>query len=1155
MRLKNRKQRNKITAIKRSRQSSSFEAKVSHEVSERVQLMLDFAPLSVTIYDLETRMLLDCNIEAVNTFAFSSKEEFISNFNSRFIEFFPKYQPDGTLTQKIVDNVFEQVSLKDRHRLEIVQKTNDGREIFTDVSFISTIYRGRPVLVAHTRDLTYEKEAETKLKNQAKSLIMENRIKAMLDASPIICAIYDENLRIIDVNQAVVPFFGLEDKQVYIDRLFDLFPDFQPDGTPSAIKAQKLLTTAFEEGRAIFEWMHCTLDKKTLIPCEVHLKRINLGEKTVILGYVLDKREQYKMRQMQDIEQQTLQATLDSSPLVCMLFDRDFNCLSVNRKVIELFGVPDKETFMNDVLAFSPEFQPDGRSSRQVNDTILAKAFESGYERQEWMCWSYTGELIPCEEILERVKIGDEYFVLSYLRDLREQHKIKELQESEQQRIQVTLDSSPLVCALFDRNHNALSVNQKAVSLFEIPDKQIYLDDMTVFMPEYQPDGSKSIEKSLEFLRRGFETGYLRYEWMYQTLAGKPLPCEEIIERITFADTDYLLVYTRDLTEQKEMLARLEESANRELLANQAKTRFLARMSHEIRTPMNSILGITELQLQKDTHPQDTEEAFVRIYNSSNLLLTIINDILDLSKVEAGKMEIVPMPYETASMIIDTVQLNLMYIGSKRIEFKLLVDENLPSFLIGDELRVKQILNNIISNAFKYTIEGAVILSFEAEAGKADDEVSVVIKVEDTGQGMTKEQIDGLFADEFTRFNLESNRNIEGSGLGLSIAYQLIKMMGGDIEVESSPGFGSVFTVRLPQKAAGKNVIGAEATSSMQNLEDTQKSLRRLSKFEHEPMPYGRVLVVDDVESNLYVAKGFLIPYKIAVETVESGILAIEKVKNGEVYDIIFMDHMMPDMDGVETTKILREMGYDQPIVALTANAFSDMADMFMANGFSGYASKPIDINQMDKYLIKFIRDKQNPEAIERARKAKSNYSKKDSDLSEMLVLSFLKDAKKAMGILEAFNSISDAKDLNAYIVQAHAMKSALNNIKQTDLSAMAAKLEHAGRREDIQTITELSPKFLKLLSDLVNELENSSETENSYEDSEEDMVFLKSKMEIIYEACENFDIDEAKSALLLLAKRNYSKQTKALIEDLSDFLLSGDFDEAVLAARQIADN
>jgi len=393
--------------------------------------------------------------------------------------------------------------------------------------------------------------------------------------------------------------------------------------------------------------------------------------------------------------------------------------------------------------------------------------------------------------------------------------------------------------------------------------------------------------------------------------------------------------------------------------ANRAKTRFLARMSHEIRTPMNAVLGVAEIELRTKTLPPQTEEAFSRIYRSASLLLGIINDILDLAKVESDKMEIVPVVYDTADMIADVVQLNMMLADSKKFSFELVVDEALPEQMVGDEIRIKQIMTNLLSNAFKYTREGVVSLSFWVEADALEPgDVTLAVCVRDTGQGMTAKQLESLFDEEFVRFNMEGNRDIEGTGLGMTIVHSLVRMMGGEIKAESSPNKGSVFTVRLPQKANGDRVLGAEIAASLSRSEVAGKHLKTTEKFTLGAMPYGRVLVVDDVDINLYVAEGILAAYDIEVDTAISGFEALAKVKGGETYDIIFMDHMMPGMDGIAATKALREMGYDQPIVALTANALKDMSKLFMSNGFSGFISKPIDIDKLNKYLARFIRDK-----------------------------------------------------------------------------------------------------------------------------------------------------------------------------------------------------
>ncbi|MCL2694406.1 MAG: ATP-binding protein, partial [Oscillospiraceae bacterium] len=534
--------------------------------------------------------------------------------------------------------------------------------------------------------------------------------------------------------------------------------------------------------------------------------------------------------------------------------------------------------------------------------------------------------------------------------------------------------------------------------------------------------------------------------------------------------------------------------------ANKAKSAFLSTMSHEIRTPMNAILGIAEIQLQKEGHDQETGEAFDKIQTSGDLLLGIINDILDLSKIEAGKLELLDIKYEVASLISDTAQLNMMRVGSKPIEFELNVDENIPACLSGDELRVKQILNNLLSNAFKYTGEGKVVMSVSSEPHD-NDETTLIISVSDTGQGMTKEQVEKLF-DEYSRFNQETNRSTEGTGLGMSITNNLVRLMSGTLSVESEPGKGSVFTLRLPQRINGNEMLGAEVAENLRQFRTRSRAQMKRVQITREPMPYGKVLIVDDVETNIYVAKGLLSPYGLQIDSADSGFAAIDKVKSGKEYDIIFMDHMMPKMDGIEATKHIRDLGYKLPIVALTANAVMGQADVFLSNGFNDFVSKPIDIRQMNVILNKLIRDKQPPEVIEAARNKAVNpfVSVVQASVDAVIIEAFLRDAIKALAKLEAIvkkNGYTDENDMRTYIINVHGIKAALANVGNPELSAVAAKLEKAGRENNIKTITDETPAFLKSLRSFVDGLtpeEENAETEAVEENTE----LLKEKLLII---------------------------------------------------------
>jgi signal transduction histidine kinase/CheY-like chemotaxis protein/HPt (histidine-containing phosphotransfer) domain-containing protein/ribosomal protein L28 len=611
--------------------------------------------------------------------------------------------------------------------------------------------------------------------------------------------------------------------------------------------------------------------------------------------------------------------------------------------------------------------------------------------------------------------------------------------------------------------------------------------------------------------------------------------------------------YSVDLTE---LIAAKEQA----IQGSEAKSNFLAKMSHEIRTPMNAVLGITEIQLQNEALPPDIEKAFNYIYNSGYLLLNIINDILDLSKIEAGKLELTPINYDTASLINDTVHLNILRYDSKPIEFNLELDENIPSALFGDELRIKQILNNLLSNAFKYTASGEVSLSVSAEYAEGSENVTLVFRVSDTGQGMTPEQVDRLF-DEYSRFNMETNRKTEGTGLGMNIAKHLVRMMNGDISVKSEPDKGSVFTVRLPQKITGSGILGREVVENLRQFREGRAAqMKNAPQIVREYMPYGRVLIVDDIETNLYVARGLLAPYGLSIETAISGFEAVEKIKNGASYDIIFMDHFMPGMDGVETTKIIRGQGYVHPIFALTANALSGQAEMFLENGFDGYISKPIDIRQLNAVINKLVRDKYPPEVIEAARKQKESLKNPAVDAAAQapsgnlqLAEIFIRDAEKAITVLEAIhsNNYRRADDIQMYVINVHAMKSALANIGETELSDFALKLEKAGREQDIVIMSGETSAFLTALRSVIEK--------NKIQDDDEDdeigltddgRLELRDKLSAIYSACVAYDKKTAKTVLTELRQKSWPRPVKELLNTISEHILHGDFEEAANAAR-----
>ena len=380
-----------------------------------------------------------------------------------------------------------------------------------------------------------------------------------------------------------------------------------------------------------------------------------------------------------------------------------------------------------------------------------------------------------------------------------------------------------------------------------------------------------------------------------------------------------------------------------------SKDTFFANMSHEIRTPINTIIGLNEMILREDISDEIAENA-INIQNASKMLLTTINDILDLSKLESGKMDIVPTQYEISSMFSDLVNLIWIRAHQKNLEFKVDIDPEIPSMLYGDEIRIKQVVTNMLTNAVKYTSSGSVTLSAKGERVAAD-QILLRISVQDTGMGIRKESLDDLFSS-FKRVDESDNRNIEGTGLGLNITKQLIEMMGGKISVDSVYHQGSTFTVEVKQRIVNVRPIGVINFA-------TQKQLNHRAAYRQSFIaPDARILVVDDNSMNLMVVVKLLRDTKVKVDMAESGREALQKTAEN-TYHVILMDHMMPEMDGAATLRAVRSQtkGFCQktPVIALTANVMSDAEQVYRNMGFDGYLAKPISAPLLEAGLLKYL--------------------------------------------------------------------------------------------------------------------------------------------------------------------------------------------------------
>ena len=534
----------------------------------------------------------------------------------------------------------------------------------------------------------------------------------------------------------------------------------------------------------------------------------------------------------------------------------------------------------------------------------------------------------------------------------------------------------------------------------------------------------------------------------------------------------------------------LENAKQEAWRANQVKTEFLANMSHEIRTPINAVLGFDEMIL-RESKEEDTITYATNIKNSGQSLLSLVNDILDLSKIEAGKMEIVPQEYDVVEMVSSLVKMITPRAEDKGLDVTLDIDRKIPRKLMGDDVRISQVLTNLLTNAVKYTQKGGITLQIKAEKlnKKNDKEVKLLFSVSDTGIGIKEENTEMLFS-EFSRVEDENNRKIEGTGLGLPISMKCLNLMGSKLEVKSVYGQGSVFFFFLMQQIVDAEPVG--------DFEKERAKLRdEVKVFEEDfAAPDARILVVDDVELNLKVFTGLLKKSKMNIDTALSGAEAIELIKKNS-YDCIFMDHQMPEMDGIETLKKLKEdpeADIDKvPVIALTANAISGAKEMYMENGFSDYITKPVNGWDLSDMLHKWLptekidtpeieekqedkkqeepldeftasawqdvnkEDKKDIQAILSGLKAIGistedglSFTMEDQDFYLELINDFVNDSEDRKKTIQNFFINKDWKNYEIYV---HALKSSTKTLGINDLSEEAKHLEMAAKDKNVDEI------------------------------------------------------------------------------------------------------
>lgn len=563
--------------------------------------------------------------------------------------------------------------------------------------------------------------------------------------------------------------------------------------------------------------------------------------------------------------------------------------------------------------------------------------------------------------------------------------------------------------------------------------------------------------------------------------------------------------------------------------ANRSKSDFLANMSHEIRTPINAVLGFNEMILRESRDEVITEYA-KDIRSSGTSLLNLVNEILDFSKIEAGKMEIIPVVYDLDNLFNDLINIIGIRAENKGLSLKVKAEPSLPRVLYGDEVRLKQIITNLLTNGVKYTDQGYVSLNMDYR--QLDDyQIELIVSVEDTGRGIREEDMGKLFAP-FERIEEISNRHVEGTGLGIALTRTLLSMMGSELEVQSTYGYGSIFSFRLRQEVENWEPIGS--------LDEAIGRARHVVETKHEffVAPLAKLLVVDDIPVNLKVFTSLLKRTQAEIDSVSSGMEALSRMRKTK-YDLIFLDHMMPGMDGIETLERMNSdrfnlNRFETPVIALTANAVSGAREMYIEKGFADYATKPVDGVRLEALLLKYLKPelivRMDPESEEIGSDPVSAGESElistlrhlpeinvslgietsgGAEIYEDVIKEYFKTTEEYSARIETYCEMGDIEN---YRIQVHSLKSTSRMAGAMEISELAAELEKAAAEGNSEYIRQKTPVLLHLYRSLGETLAGYF-TDNTPREAIDRDTFIEA-LNAIAEGVEIFDYDLIESVM-----------------------------------------
>jgi len=629
---------------------------------------------------------------------------------------------------------------------------------------------------------------------------------------------------------------------------------------------------------------------------------------------------------------------LDSNPHAIFFLDDADNVIECNKAALVLFEASSRKDLAENHFKYFTPIQPNGMLSGEYARILVDTALEKGEAVSEWTYRDKRGGLIPSEITLKRIDFNDTYLIIIYVRDLRAEIEVQAAVKEITERNKIMIDVTPICFVFFDDAFDVVDCNPAALKLFGIETQKDFAEKFWELSPGYQSDGKPSASAYVENMQKAFNSGRLVFEWEHLTVTGETLPVEATLIRVEYKRSYRLAGYFRDLREHKKVMAEMQRAEQKlreakELAEDSAKVKseFLANMSHEIRTPMNGIIGITNLAIKNETSEKQ-KEYLNKIKQSASSLLRIINDILDFSKIEAGRLEIEKTEFCIHSLVNDIKNIAAYFVNEKGIELVINVSDKVDFNVLGDSLRLQQVILNIVSNAIKFTHEGHITISVAVEE-RSGNNAKLLFSIRDTGIGMTEEQAAKVFG-AFSQADSSTTRKYGGTGLGLAISKNIVELLGGTIWLKSTPGKGTTFffTVSFETTEARDLTVADNFGAAKPIIPEQFKG--------------ARILLAEDNEINQIIAYELLNEAGFSVEIASNGKEAIEMVWQKD-YGIILMDVQMPEMDGLTATGIIRsdERFKNTPIVAMTANAMQGDREKSIQAGMVDHITKPLDPN------------------------------------------------------------------------------------------------------------------------------------------------------------------------------------------------------------------